>query len=50
MMARVEPAVIGVAERGEGSNIDHAPDVALAAAASSVMHVTASLVRPVTRV
>ena len=40
-MARVQPAVVGMAERIEFADVDHAAKVAFVNASSSVMTVTA---------
>jgi hypothetical protein len=40
MVAGVEPAVVGVAERSERADVDHAVKMASRAGASSVSHVT----------
>jgi hypothetical protein len=44
MVAGVEPAVVGVAERCEGANVDHDADVGGSDGPSSVSHVTGARV------
>jgi hypothetical protein len=41
VVAGVEPAVVGVAEAAEGSDVDHAADLGFSERPSSVSHVTA---------
>jgi hypothetical protein len=45
MVAGVEPAVVGVAEAAEGSDVDHDADVGGSDGPSSVSHVTAAIGR-----
>jgi hypothetical protein len=42
-MARIKPAVVGMAERFEFADVDHEPDLGMPDQPSSVTHVTAKI-------